>query len=50
MSLEPSPPLCQQDIEGTIATEFEKDRDYYLGRVNENLEMLLKKEKMDIKL
>jgi hypothetical protein len=44
------PSLCQQDIEGTIAARFEKDREYCLGRVNEHLEMLLKKANMDIKL
>jgi hypothetical protein len=50
MSLEPSPPLCQQDTEGTIAAEFEKDREYCLGKVNEHLEMLLKMANKDIKL
>jgi len=50
MSHEPSPPLCQQDIEGTIAAKFEKDREYCLVRVNEHLEMLLKKANRDIKL
>ena len=50
MSLEPSPPLCQKHIDGTIATEFEKDRECFLFRFNEHLEMLLKKANRDIKL
>jgi hypothetical protein len=50
MILEPSPPLCQEDSEGTIAAEFENDREYCLGISNGHVEMILKKDNKDIKL
>jgi len=47
---EPSPPLGQQDIEDSIDVELEKDKENWIGRVNEHLDMLLKKDERDTKL
>lgn len=40
---EPTPPLGQQDIKDTIEAELEKEKENWLGSVNEHLEMILKK-------
>ena len=40
---EPSPSLGQEDFHELIVAEIEQDKEFWLGKVNDHLEKLLKK-------
>lgn len=47
---EPSPSLGQLDFDELITTEIEQDKEFWLGKVNDQLEKLLKRDNRNTNL